>query len=36
LGLKLRDNVLNGSLVAFSQREIYTGPLAHWVEMRRK
>lgn len=31
--LKLRDNVLNGSLIAFSQREIYTGPLAHWVEL---
>jgi transposase len=31
--LKLGDNVLNGSLIAFSQREIYTGPLAHWVEL---
>jgi len=36
LELKLRDNVLNGSLIAFSQREIYTGPLTHWVELRRK
>jgi CubicO group peptidase (beta-lactamase class C family) len=36
LELKLRDNVLNGSLIAFSQREIYTGPLAHWVELRKK
>ena len=33
LELKLRDNVLNGSLIAFSQREISTGPLAHWVEL---
>jgi CubicO group peptidase (beta-lactamase class C family) len=36
LELKRRDNVLNGSLIAFSQREIYTGPLTHWVELRRK
>jgi hypothetical protein len=36
LELKLRENVLNGSLIAFSQREIYTGPLAHWVELRKK
>ena len=36
LELRLRDNVLNGSLIAFSQREIYTGPLAHWVELRKK
>jgi len=36
LELKLRDNVLNGSLIAFSQREIYTGPLAHWVELRKR
>jgi len=35
LELKLRKNVLNGSLIAFSQREIYTGPLAHWVELKR-
>jgi CubicO group peptidase (beta-lactamase class C family) len=34
--LKLRDNVLNGSLIAFSQRKFYTGPLTHWVELRRK
>jgi hypothetical protein len=36
LELKRRDSVLNGLLIAFSQREIYTGPLAHWVELRRK
>jgi len=36
LELKLRESVLNGSLIAFSQREIYTGPLAHWVELKRK
>jgi CubicO group peptidase (beta-lactamase class C family) len=36
LELKLRENVLNGSLITFSQREIYTGPLTHWVELRRK
>jgi hypothetical protein len=36
LELKLRNNVLNGSLIAFSQRKFYTGPLAHWVELRRK
>ena len=35
LELKLRDDVLNGSLIAFSQREFYTGPLSHWVELRR-
>jgi hypothetical protein len=34
LELKLRGNALNGSLIAFSQREMYTGPLAHWVELR--
>ena len=34
--LKLRDDVLNGSLIAFSQREFYTGPLAHWVELREQ
>ena len=34
--IKLRDNVLNGSLITFSQREIYTGPLAHWVELRKR
>jgi hypothetical protein len=36
LELKLRDNVLNGSLIALSQRPNPTGPLAHWVELRRK
>jgi len=36
LELKLRENVLNGSLIVFSQREIYTGPLAHWVELRKR
>jgi len=36
LELKLRDKVLNGSLIAFSQREIYTGPLTHWVKLIRK
>ena len=36
LELKLRDNVLNGSLIAFSQRKFYTGPLTHWVELRKK
>ncbi len=34
--LKLRDDVLNGSLIAFSQREISTGPLTHWVELRER
>ena len=36
LELKLRENMLNGSLIAFSQREIYTGPLAYWVELRKE
>ena len=36
LELKLRGNVLNGSLVGFSQREMPTGPLAHWVELGKK
>jgi CubicO group peptidase (beta-lactamase class C family) len=36
LELKLRDKVLNGSLIAFSQRKLYTGPLTHWVELIRK
>ena len=36
LELKLRDNMLNGSLIAFSQRKFYTGPLTHWVELMRK
>jgi hypothetical protein len=34
LELKLRGNALNGSLITFSQRESYSGPLAHWVELR--
>jgi len=34
--LKLRDNVFNGSLIAFSPREIPSEPLAHWVELRKK
>jgi CubicO group peptidase (beta-lactamase class C family) len=34
--LKLRDNMLNGSLIAFSQRDFYIGPLSHWVELRRQ
>jgi hypothetical protein len=36
LELKLRDNVLSGSLIAFSQKKLYTGPLTHWVELVRK
>ena len=36
LELKRRDNVLTGSLIAFSQREIYTGPLTHWVELSKR
>jgi CubicO group peptidase (beta-lactamase class C family) len=36
LELKRRDDVLTGSLIAFSQREMYTGPLSHWVELRKK
>jgi hypothetical protein len=36
LELNLRDNVLNGSLIAFSQREMPTGPLAHWVELGKQ
>jgi hypothetical protein len=31
---KLRENALNGSLISFSQREMYIGPLAHWVQLR--
>jgi hypothetical protein len=34
--LKLRDDILCGSLIAFSQRAFYTGPLSHWVELRRQ
>jgi hypothetical protein len=36
LELKLRENVLNGSLIAFSQRKFYTGPLTYWVELKKK
>ena len=36
LELELRDDVLNGSLIAFSQRAFYTGPLAYWVELRER
>jgi CubicO group peptidase (beta-lactamase class C family) len=36
LELERRDNVLTGSLIAFSQREMYTGPLSHWVELRKR
>lgn len=39
LELKLRGNMLDGSLsgplIAFSQREIYSGPLLHWVALQR-
>ena len=35
LELKLRENVLNGTLVAFSQRGFYTGPISHWTELRK-
>ena len=35
LEVNLRENVLNGALIAFSQRELYTGPLTHWVELRK-
>ncbi len=33
LELKLRGNILNGALIAFSQKELYSGPLSHWVEL---
>jgi hypothetical protein len=36
LELKLRDGLLNGSLIAVSQRPNPTGPLTHWVELTRK
>jgi hypothetical protein len=36
LELELRDDVLNGSLIAFSQREPYTGPLSHWVVLKKR
>jgi Beta-lactamase len=35
LELKFRGKVLNGSLISFSQREFYTGPLTYWVELRK-
>jgi CubicO group peptidase (beta-lactamase class C family) len=35
LELKLRQDVLNGSLVAFSQKELYIGPLSYWVELKK-
>ena len=34
--LKQRGNVLNGSMIALSQRKNPTGPLTHWVELKRK
>jgi CubicO group peptidase (beta-lactamase class C family) len=36
LELKPRSGMLTGSLIAFSQRENPTGPLSHWVELRRR
>jgi CubicO group peptidase (beta-lactamase class C family) len=33
LEVTLRNGVLNGSLIAFSQRENPAGPLAHWVAL---
>ena len=36
LELRLRQGRLNGSLIAFSQRDLYTGPLAHWVDLSRR
>jgi CubicO group peptidase (beta-lactamase class C family) len=36
LELQLRENILNGTLIAFSQREFPTGPLSHGVELVRK
>jgi hypothetical protein len=36
LELKLREDALTGSLIAFSQREMCTGPLTHWVTLRKK
>jgi hypothetical protein len=27
---------LNGSLIAFSRRHLYTGPLSHWVDFSRE
>jgi hypothetical protein len=34
--LKPRENVLSGSLISFSQREMYTGPLTHRVALRKR
>ena len=36
LELKLRNDVLNGSLIVFSQRKLPTGPLTHWVELKKQ
>jgi hypothetical protein len=36
LELKIRGNMLNGSLVPFSRREFPTGSLSHWVALRRR
>jgi len=36
LELKLRENSLNGSLIAFSRKKNPTGPLTHWVDLRRR
>lgn len=36
LELKLRGTALNGSLIAFSQRKNPTGPLTHWVDLKRR
>lgn len=33
--LKLRDTMLKGSLIAFSQKRLYPGPLTRWVEMKK-
>jgi len=30
------EALLNGSLIAFSQREIFIRPLVHWVELGKK
>jgi len=35
LELKLRGQRLMGSLITFSQRLQYTGPLSHWTELKR-
>jgi hypothetical protein len=33
---RLSARIASVSLIAFSQREMYTGPLTHWVELRKK